>query len=190
MKIQDIPWVIVQAGGKGTRLEHLTFNKPKCLVSVAGKPLLYHLFDAFPNSNFIVIGDYLYPVLCKYLKLMAPRASVRLIRSKGVGTIGGIKDALKLLPEKEGPILIAWSDLLFSGLPSENIKMQNLIGLSRRFSCRWAYINKKIVHETSIEGEYLVFSFFLTKNVLKIFLTKVSLYGGSLIGRLSLNQFI
>ena len=37
--------VIVQAGGRGSRLRHFTWNKPKCLVSYNGKPVIYHLFD-------------------------------------------------------------------------------------------------------------------------------------------------
>ena len=37
--------VIVQAGGRGSRLRHYTWNKPKCLVSYEGKPVIFHLFE-------------------------------------------------------------------------------------------------------------------------------------------------
>ena len=43
--------VIVQAGGRGSRLRHYTWNKPKCLFSYEGKPVIFHLFDVFKNSN-------------------------------------------------------------------------------------------------------------------------------------------
>ena len=36
----QIDHIIVQAGGKGTRLEHLTANKPKALVPVENLPML------------------------------------------------------------------------------------------------------------------------------------------------------
>ena len=36
-------YVVVQAGGKGTRLETLTANKPKALVPVDNLPMIFHL---------------------------------------------------------------------------------------------------------------------------------------------------
>ena len=41
----NLEYIIVQAGGKGTRLEHLTLNKPKCLVPIQNKPMIFHLFN-------------------------------------------------------------------------------------------------------------------------------------------------
>jgi NDP-sugar pyrophosphorylase family protein len=57
--------IIVQAGGRGSRLRHHTWNKPKCLVSVRGKPLLYHLFERYSGARFFVIGDYAFDQLEK-----------------------------------------------------------------------------------------------------------------------------
>lgn len=42
LKIME--YIIVQAGGKGTRLQYLTRNRPKALVPVDNLPMLYHLF--------------------------------------------------------------------------------------------------------------------------------------------------
>ena len=39
--------IIIQAGGKGTRLEGLTRNKPKCLVPVNNLPILFYAFKKF-----------------------------------------------------------------------------------------------------------------------------------------------
>ena len=61
--------IIVQAGGRGSRLRHHTWNKPKCLVSVKGKPMLYHLFDRFKEHKFHIIGDYSFEQLEKYLEV-------------------------------------------------------------------------------------------------------------------------
>ena len=44
-------YIIVQAGGKGTRLGYLTHNKPKALVTVDNLPMLFHLFHLFSNKN-------------------------------------------------------------------------------------------------------------------------------------------
>ena len=49
----EIRHIIVQAGGKGTRLEHLTRNKPKALVSIDNLPMIFHLFRRFPEELFL-----------------------------------------------------------------------------------------------------------------------------------------
>ena len=59
----NFEYIIVQAGGKGTRMEYLTENKPKCLVSVNKLPMLFHLFKKYSDKKFIIIGDYKYDVL-------------------------------------------------------------------------------------------------------------------------------
>lgn len=67
----DINYIVVQAGGKGTRLEHLTKNKPKALVPIENFPMLFHLFRKFPDKKFIIIGDYKKEVLREYLSSFA-----------------------------------------------------------------------------------------------------------------------
>ncbi len=63
----NLNYVIVQAGGKGSRMERLTRNKPKALVPVNNLPMIFHLFKKFPDKKFIIIGDYKFDVLKRYL---------------------------------------------------------------------------------------------------------------------------
>lgn len=56
-------YIIVQAGGRGSRMELLTRNKPKALVPVNNLPMIFHLFKKFPDRKFIIIGDYKFDVL-------------------------------------------------------------------------------------------------------------------------------
>ena len=79
--------IIVQAGGKGTRLKHLTENRPKCLVPVHNKPMLFHLFDKYPDKEFIIIGDYKYDVLKKYLETFAKNINYKIIKARGTANI-------------------------------------------------------------------------------------------------------
>lgn len=65
-------YIIVQAGGKGSRMERLTRNKPKALVPVNNLPMIFHLFKKFPDKKFVIIGDYKFDVLRRYLKAFAP----------------------------------------------------------------------------------------------------------------------
>lgn len=129
--------IIVQAGGRGSRLRHHTWNKPKCLVSVKGKPLLYHLFDAFVDSKFIIIGDYSYEQLEKYLLINKPKNKYEIIRTDEKGTASGIAHALKLV-DKEAPVLLTWSDLIINGeIQFPNVKIP-VVYTTSAFACRWS----------------------------------------------------
>lgn len=161
-------YVIIQAGGKGTRLKHNTWNKPKCLVPVLGKPILYHCMDFFKNSNFILIGDYHFDTLKSYIKSTRPNANLKIVKSKGNGSIAGIDEALKLVPEKANVYLI-WSDLfLINKLKLNQIK-KNTVGVTNEFFCRYIVKNKKIVlNSKKIKNNGVVgFFFFPNKNFLK-----------------------
>jgi GTP:adenosylcobinamide-phosphate guanylyltransferase len=130
--------IIVQAGGRGSRLRHHTWNKPKCLVSVNGRPLLYQLFDRFPNCFFHIIGDYAYDQLENYLKVNQPHVSYNLIRATGKGTLAGMQQALSAVPEHSS-LLIVWSDLVIGELPQLPTSNLPVVILTRAFNCRWVY---------------------------------------------------
>lgn len=44
--------VFIPAAGKGTRLGLLTSEKPKALVEIAGRPMLYHLINKLKDAGF------------------------------------------------------------------------------------------------------------------------------------------
>ncbi|WP_296323007.1 NTP transferase domain-containing protein [Treponema sp. UBA3813] len=141
-------FIIVQAGGKGTRLEHLTRNKPKALLPVQNLPMIFHLFRQFPEKKFIVIGDYKIDVLKKYLAAFAD-VDYKIVDGAGKpGTCAGLSDALALIPENE-PFMLTWCDLILPedyALPKENA---DYIGVSRGFKCRWKYEGGAFAEEPS-----------------------------------------
>ena len=128
--------IIVQAGGRGSRLRHHTWNKPKCLVSVRGKPLLYHLFDRFPNAHFHIIGDYAYDQLEKYLQVNPPTIEYTLIQTNEKGTASGISSALRNVP-KDAELIITWSDLIISKFPDITATDFPVVITTNAFTCRW-----------------------------------------------------
>lgn len=156
----SIDYIIVQAGGKGSRMESLTRNKPKALVSINGLPMVFHLFRKYPNKKFIIIGDYKFDVLEKYLKEFAD-VDYMLVRGTGhQGTCAGIPDAIGKIPEGERFLLI-WCDLVLPcdyEFPHSN---NNIIGISKDFSCRWSFRNGQFFEERS--SEYGVAGFFIFK---------------------------
>ncbi len=160
-------YIIVQAGGKGTRLKHLTKNKPKALVPIDNLPMLFHLFKKYPDKRFIIIADYHREVLREYLASFA-RVKYQIVDAEGTGTCSGVGQALERLPENE-PFMLVWSDLILpegfilpdayeaGNLPSS--PTADYIGISKTFSCRWSYKNNRVVEEPSLE--YGVAGFFL-----------------------------
>lgn len=128
--------IIVQAGGKGTRLRHHTWNKPKCLVSINGKPIIYHLFEKFKDDSFFIIGDYMFETIQTYLKFNDPKVRYDLIKSNGSGNCSGISEALKLINNSD-PILIVWSDLLINENINFDLIKNTTIFTSSSFETRY-----------------------------------------------------
>lgn len=155
-----INYIIVQAGGKGSRMESLTRNKPKALVPIDGLPMIFHLFRKYPDKKFIIVGDYKYDVLEKYLKEFAD-VDYKLVRGTGhCGTCAGMANALEKVPEGERFLLI-WCDLVLPTDYEFSDSDNNIIGISKDFFCRWSYKNGKFVEECS--SEYGVAGFFIFK---------------------------
>jgi len=145
--------IIVQAGGKGTRLGALTHNKPKCLVPVNNTPILFHLFKKFKDDEFIVIGDYKFEVLKKYLETFAKDFNYRLVKANGTGNICALSDALKFINDDEQFMLI-WSDLILSDSfdISDLDKTKNYIGISGNFECSWSFADGKLEKTPSVKN--------------------------------------
>ncbi len=158
-------YIIVQAGGKGTRMEHLTANKPKALVPIGNRPMLFHLFEKYPDKRFIVIADYKSDVMKKYLYAFA-KVNYLVVDAHGKkGTCAGVKKALEMVPDNEECMLI-WSDLV---LP-ENFEFpkqkDDYVGLSKNFRCRWSYKDSQF--EEIPSEDYGVAGLFIFKDKSKL----------------------
>ena len=44
--------VVILAGGLGTRISEETEDKPKPMVSIAGRPILWHLMNTYAIQGF------------------------------------------------------------------------------------------------------------------------------------------
>ena len=140
-------YIIVQAGGKGSRMETLTQNKPKALVPVENLPMIFHLFKKFPDKKYLIIGDYKEDVLRRYLSVFAD-ADYRVVSANGrKGTVAGIKDAMSFIPSGESFMLI-WCDLILGDDDIPDIDA-DVIGIAKNFSCRWSYMHTppRFLHE-------------------------------------------
>ena len=161
-------YIIVQAGGKGTRLQHLTKNKPKALVPVENLPMLFHLFRKYPDKRFVIIADYKKEVLREYLSCFAD-VKYQIVDAKGSGTCSGIVQATEFIPSDEAFMLV-WSDLILPKnflLPDEymnGVPNNQYIGISKTFTCRWSYENDTFAESPSTEHGVAGFFLFTDKS--------------------------
>jgi GTP:adenosylcobinamide-phosphate guanylyltransferase/aminoglycoside phosphotransferase len=147
--LRTVDYIVVQAGGKGTRLEHLTTNKPKALVPVENLPMIFHLFRRFPDKRFVVIADYHREVLREYLAAFAD-VEYQVVDAAGSGTCGGVDQALALLPDGE-PFMLVWSDLILPAAFELPAADRDWVGISQTFDCRWSHTDGRFVEESSRE---------------------------------------
>lgn len=162
-------YIIVQAGGKGTRLGYLTKNKPKALVPVENLPMIFHLFRKYPDKRFIIIADYKREVLREYLNAFA-EVKYQVVDADGTGTCAGIGQAIDRIPQGKSFMLI-WSDLILPeqfALPGEyedDVAAQaDYIGISETFPCRWSYRDGEFIEERSYEHGVAGFFLFTDKS--------------------------
>ena len=162
----DPDYIIVQAGGLGTRLESLTANKPKALTSIDNKPLLFYLFDLFPDKKFIVIGDHKVEALRNYLDIYAT-VQVIVVDARGnKGTCAGIARSLQFIPEKAS-FMIMWSDLILPSTFSFPSVVGNYIGISSSLICRWSYVDGVFLEQSTTTNGIVGLFFFKEKSELE-----------------------
>lgn len=151
-------YIIIQAGGEGTRMGSLTRNRPKALVPVNNLPLIFHMFQRFPDRKFIIISDYKSVVLERYLRTFA-KAGYLLVNTEKKGNAAGITDALAFLPEA-APFLLVWSDILFSeGYQVPDADRECYVGIFKDIPCSWRFQNgsmeKKATVGSGVAGCFL-----------------------------------
>ena len=107
---------MIFAAGLGTRLRPLTDTKPKALVCVGGKPLLWHVMSKLSAAGYervVVNVHHFADQITSYLQVNDFGLDVRISdeRELLLETGGGIKHARRLFDD-ESPLLIHNVDIL------------------------------------------------------------------------------
>ncbi len=107
---------MIFAAGLGTRLRPLTDTRPKALVSVGGRPLLWHVLTKLSAAGYervVVNVHHLADQIEDYLRVNDFGLDIRLSdeRAELLETGGGIKHARQLFDE-DSPVLIHNVDIL------------------------------------------------------------------------------
>lgn len=107
-------WVVIMAGGLGSRMGELTKSTPKPMLKVAGKPVLEHIINNFTENgfvNFLISVNYKKDIIKSYFKDGSSRGiNIKYLEeNKRLGTAG----ALSLIDfEIDKPIIVTNGDVL------------------------------------------------------------------------------
>ena len=93
---------IILSGGRGTRINKITKNIPKCLIEINGKPFLYYqlkYLQKYKINNVILSVKYKSQLINNYVKKNINFINVKLISDgrKPLGTCGAVIKALNYL---------------------------------------------------------------------------------------------
>ena len=115
--------VILLAGGLGTRISEETFDKPKPMVLIDNKPILWHLMNIFASqgfSEFVVAAGYKSEVIVDWASTIESNWSIKVLDTGlNTQTGGRIKLCMNLFPGER--VLATYGDGL------ANIDLKRLI---------------------------------------------------------------
>ena len=83
--------VVILAGGLGTRLSEYTNLIPKPMVTVGGKPIIYHIMSHYSNygyNDFIIAAGYKQNIIRKFFKKNKNKWNIEIIDT-GQNTMTG-----------------------------------------------------------------------------------------------------
>ena len=103
---------LVLVGGFGTRLRPVTYTVPKQLIPIAGKAMMYHVFDLLPPEvdEVVLATGYKSEVIADYVARHPIRVPIRCVPEREpLGTGGGMRNAGDGMSD---PFLLLNSDVI------------------------------------------------------------------------------
>lgn len=95
---------IILAGGLGTRISEETYDKPKPMVTLNGKPILWHLMNILSEggiSDFIIAAGYKAEVISDWAKNFSYEWNINVVDSGLQTQTGGrLKFCMDMYPEE------------------------------------------------------------------------------------------
>jgi GTP:adenosylcobinamide-phosphate guanylyltransferase/thiamine kinase-like enzyme len=175
----NIEYVIIQAGGLGSRMGKFTKNKPKCLIPFNGKTMLERTIETFHNKKIIIICDYKKDILYNYVLNILKRSDITFINADDKTTSSGLKKAYNLIEPDKG-IIFVWSDIIFNTTPNIEFKSEVMVGITDDFECRYSILENKIQKIPSNKNGVFGLFAFKDKSILEKIDESVSFVGGNL----------
>jgi len=122
---------IILAGGLGTRISEETFDKPKPMVTLNKKPILWHLMNLLNRGgidDFIIAAGYKSEVICEWVSQVEDKWNIEVLDSGLETQTGGrIKFCMDKYPGQR--LLATYGDGL------ANVNVQKLVEFHEKQRC-------------------------------------------------------
>jgi mannose-1-phosphate guanylyltransferase len=131
------------AAGKGTRLSPLTDSIPKCLVDIAGTPLLeiwIGLFERNSVKEVLINTHHLSEMVKNFLKSLQSPVNIQTVHEKRLLGSGGTVLANRDFVNDQEDFIIAYADNL------TNINLQDMVEHHRRFRRKGGILTMGLFH--------------------------------------------
>ena len=96
--------VVILAGGLGTRISEETVDKPKPMVPIGGKPILWHIMNIYAQQglcDFVVATGYKGEVISEWVDSLETDWKIKAVDTGLETQTGGrIKQCMNLYPEE------------------------------------------------------------------------------------------
>jgi phosphoenolpyruvate phosphomutase len=99
---------IVLAASRGSGLGAATADRPKCMVDVRGKPLLYQLLGTLDECGIADVA-----VVRGYRKETIPTSGITVVDNDAYADTGEAASLACALPQLEGEVTVVYGDVLF-----------------------------------------------------------------------------
>ena len=99
---------IVLAAGRGDDLGDLVKDRPKCMVPIAGKPILAHILDAYRSAG---VRDLI--VVRGYAKAAVDVQGASFVDNDAHATTGEVASFVAAKAALDGPCIVSYGDVLF-----------------------------------------------------------------------------
>jgi len=131
---------VIIAAGEGSRFGNITYNKPKPLIELDGKPIIEWVMDALMSGgvdSFVIVVGYLGNKIIKKLGENYNEADITFVNNKNwkLGNLTSLYSARELVNEE---FILSMSDHLFDpAIVRDLIKVKSqttvLLGVDRKY---------------------------------------------------------
>jgi choline kinase len=109
---------VVLAAGRGTRLHPLTLELPKCLVDIAGRPLLEYLLTEFADwaERVVVVSGHAHEALDGHIQRVELHRNIIVVYNERFDITNSLASAALSLPfwEDSEEVVVTNSDVIFA----------------------------------------------------------------------------
>lgn len=130
----EIKTAVLLLAGRGSRLEELTDNKPKCLIEVNEKPILHRILDELAHLEIekcVLVVGYLYQQIIDYVGEFWQNMQIEYVINDDWNNSNNVVSLYMALDKIEHNFLLLEGDIVVSEKALKHFSELNMLALDR-----------------------------------------------------------